>query len=148
PDKKYLDTIVPERPVYLEGFDGHTWWANSKALQLAGITRDTKDPPGGAFVRDPKTGEPTGAIKEDSADAVVKHAIPVPPRAERLQALRQGIKEANRVGLVRVHSAGGVSIASSDLDNADLFEELRKFGELTLRMYLAYRMNPPQATDD
>jgi len=147
PDKKYLDEIISDRPVYLEGFDGHTWWANSKALQLAGITRQTKDPPGGAFVRDPKTGEPTGAVKEDAADSVIRSVIPVPSRAERLQALRDGIKEANRVGLVRVHSAGGVSIASSDLDNADLFEELRKSGELSLRFYLAYRMNPPQATD-
>ena len=147
PDKKYLDEIVPNRPVYLEGFDGHTWWANSKALQLAGITRATKDPPGGAFVRDAKTGEPTGAIKEDAADAVVKKVIPIPPRAERLQALRNGIKEANRVGLVRVHSAGGVSIAASDLDNAELFDELRKSGELNLRFYLAYRMNPPEASE-
>src|SRR5262249_22975319 len=105
------------------------------------------DPPGGAFVRDAKTGEPTGAIKEDAADAVVKKVIPIPPRAERLQALRNGIKEANRVGLVRVHSAGGVSIAASDLDNAELFDELRKSGELNLRFYLAYRMNPPEGSE-
>ena len=146
PDKKYLDAIVPNRPVYLEGFDGHTWWANSKALQLAGITRETKDPPGGAFVRDPKTGEPTGAVKEDAADAVVKKVIPFPPRAERLQALLDGIKEANRLGLVRVHSAGGVSMAWSDLDDVELIDELRRSGELTLRFYLAYRMNPPEAS--
>src|SRR5262249_39704736 len=41
PDKKYLDEIVPDRPVYLDGFDGHTYWANSKALELAHITKDT-----------------------------------------------------------------------------------------------------------
>jgi predicted amidohydrolase YtcJ len=147
PDKKYLDEIVPDHPVYLEGFDGHTWWANSKALQLAGITRGTPDPPGGAFARDTKTGEPTGAIKEDAADAVVRRAIPLPSHEGRLQAFRAGLKAANQVGLVRVHSAGGVSIASSDLDNADLLAELRHAGELTVRMYLAYRLNPPAVTD-
>src|SRR5215467_720851 len=78
PDKKYLDEIVPDRPVYLDGFDGHTYWANSKALELAHITKDTPNPTGGEFVRDPKTGEPTGAIKEDPADAIIRRVIPEP----------------------------------------------------------------------
>src|SRR5882762_6424495 len=64
PHKKYLDEIFPNRPVFLEGYDGHTYWANSKALVLAGITRETPDPPNGTIVRDPKTGEATGALKE------------------------------------------------------------------------------------
>ena len=113
PDKKYLDEIIPDRPVYLEAFDGHSWWANSKALQLAGVTAKTSDPPNGRIARDPATGEPTGAIQEDAADAVVRRAIPLPTREEKLRALRAGLQEANRVGLVRVHSAGGVNI---DLD--------------------------------
>ena len=146
PDKKYLDAIIPDRPVYLEGFDGHTWWANSKALEVAGITRQTPDPPGGTIVRDPKTGEATGAIKEDAADDLIRRAIPAPPREEKLRALRAGIREANRVGLVRVHSAGGVGIASSDLQNADLYDELRRAGELSLRLYMAYRASPPTLT--
>ena len=146
PDKRMLDEVVPDRPVYLEGFDGHTWWANSKALQIAGITMQTPDPPGGSIVHDPKTGEPTGAIKEDSADALMRRVIPPPSQEEKLKALRAALKEANRVGLVRVHSAGGVSVNSSDLSNADLFEQLRQSGELTLRFYLAYRVNPPVVT--
>jgi predicted amidohydrolase YtcJ len=142
PDKKYLDEIVPDRPVYLEAFDGHTWWANSKALQLGGITRVTPNPPGGEIVHD-ATGEPTGALKEDSADALMIHAIPVPSREERLDAYRAGMKEANRAGIVRIHSASGVGVGISDLMNADLLEGLRKSGELTVRMYLAYRAEPP-----
>ena len=63
PDKKYLDEIIPDRPVYLEAFDGHSWWGNSKALQLAGVTAKTADPPNGKIVRDPATGEPSGAIQ-------------------------------------------------------------------------------------
>jgi len=143
PDKRYLDEIIPDRPVYLASYDGHTGWANTKALQLAGITKQTQNPPGGEIVRDPKTGEATGVFKEDSADAIMSQAIPVPTRDERLQAFRAGLKEANRVGLVRVHSASGVGAASSDLQNVDLLEELRKAGELTVRMYLAYRAAPP-----
>ncbi len=146
PDKKYLDAIVPNRPVYLESYDGHTWWANSRALQLAGITRQTPNPAGGVIVRDPKTGEPTGAIKEDAGDMLVEHAIPLPTREEKLQAIRSGLKEANRVGLVRVHSASDLGIALSDLENVDLYNELRRSGELTVRFYLARYMETPTVT--
>ena len=141
PDKKYLDEVVPDRPVYLVAFDGHTAWANSKALALAGITKQTPDPPNGSFVRD-ASGEATGAIKED-ADSLFRRVIPIPSREERLEALRAGMKEANRVGLVRVHCAGNDGLASSDFENLDLYDELHKKGELSLRMYVAFEMDPP-----
>lgn len=146
PNKKYLDQIVSDRPVYLEGFDGHTWWANSKALALSGIDKNTPDPPGGFIVRDPTTGEPTGAIKEDAADAIVRRAIPDPKREEKLNALRSGIKLANQFGLARVHILGGVNAGRDDLHNVALYEELRRNGELSLRLYLAYRLDPPEMT--
>ena len=148
PDRKSLDKVVPDRPVYLESFDGHTWWANTKALQLAGITKKTPNPDGGEFVRDAATGEATGAIKEDAADAVMANSIPRPSRQEILDAYREGFKEANRVGLVRVHTPGGVGVALSDLQNVDVVEELRRAGDLTVRMYLAHRVMPPTITPD
>jgi predicted amidohydrolase YtcJ len=144
PNKKYLDEIIPERPVYLEGFDGHTWWANSAALAAAHITKGTPNPPGGMFVRDPATGEPTGAIKEDAADAIVRRRIPEPSREEKLEALRNGMKLANQFGLARVHVLGGVYAGHDDLQNVQLLEELRRNGELRLRFYLAYRLDPPE----
>jgi predicted amidohydrolase YtcJ len=137
---------VPGRPVYLEGFDGHTWWANSKALQAAHITKNTPDPHGGSIVRQPSTGEPTGAIKEDAADALIRRAIPEPSRAAKLQALRAGIHLANRYGLTRVHVLGGVNAGRDDLQNIDIYQELRRNGELTLRFYMAYRLDPPEMT--
>jgi predicted amidohydrolase YtcJ len=146
PDKKYLDEIVPDRPVYLEAFDGHTWWANSKALQLAGITRQVPDPVPG-IMRDLETGEPTGVIKEDPADGIFERVIPLPAREEKLRGIRQSLKEANRVGLVRVHCAGNLGIGISDLENAELYKQLRRNGDLTLRMYMAYYMEPPTLTD-
>jgi len=148
PNKKDLDAIIADRPVYLDGFDGHSWWANSKALEAAHITKDTPDPPGGAIVRDPNTGEPTGAIKEDAADAVVRRAIPDPGRETKLKALRAGLKHANELGITRVHVMGGVNPGAGDLSDADLLEELRKNGELTVRFYLAYRVEPPLVTDE
>lgn len=146
PDKKYLDEIIPDRPVYLEAFDGHTWWANSKALQLAGITRHMPEPANG-IMRDPKTGEPTGVIKEDPADALFQRVIPLPSREEKLHAIRYGLKEANRAGLVRVHSASNLGIAISDLENVQLYDQLRRTGDLTVRMYMAYYVEPPSLTE-
>jgi predicted amidohydrolase YtcJ len=136
PHKKYLDEVFPNRPVFLEGYDGHTYWANSKALALAGITRETPDPPNGAIVRDPKTGEATGALKESAQESVAK-IVPKPSRAEKLAALRAGVKWANKHGITRVHSAGG------DFSELDLYDELRRHGDLTLRFYVAYFLNPP-----
>ena len=147
PNRKYLDEVVPDRPVYLEGFDGHTWWANTRALEAANITKATPDPPGGMIVRDSATGEPTGAIKEDAADAVVRRAIPEPSREARLAALRAGMKYANQLGVVRVHVPGSIYAHKDDLQNVDLLEQLRRDGELTLRFLLAYRLDPPDMTD-
>ena len=134
PDKKYLDELFPNRPVYLDGYDGHTYWANSKALALAGITKDTQDPPHGSIVRDPQTGEATGAIEED-ADALIRKVIPEPSHVEQLVALRAGIKWANQNGLTRVHSAGG------DFDILPVLEELRQEKQLTVRFHVAYLLD-------
>ncbi len=147
PDKKYLDEIVPDRPVYLDGFDGHTWWANSKALEIAHITKDTPDPPGGSFVRDPKTGEPTGAIKEDAADAIVRRAIPEPSHEQKLKILMAGIQLANQLGVTRVHGLTEIDALRDDLHNVDLIQELQREGKLTLRFYLGYRVDPPEVTE-
>ena len=136
PHKKYLDELFPNRPVLLGGYDGHTSWANSKALTLAGITRETPNPPNGIIVRDAQTGEATGALKE-AAQQLVAKVVPKPTRAEKLLALRAGIKWANEHGVTRVHSAGG------DFEILDLYDEIRRRGDLTLRMYVAYFLNPP-----
>ena len=143
PDKKYLDEIIPDRPVYLVGFDGHTSWVNSKALALAGITRDTPNPPAGWIVKDAK-GEPTGALKED-ADDIVGNQVQA-SHDEQLSALRLGLREANRAGLVRVHCLGNEQPVVSDMQNISLYDELRRNGELTLRMYIATYAGPPSFT--
>lgn len=143
PNKKWLDELFPNRPVFLDGFDGHTAWVNSKALALASITKDTPDPPTGSIVHDPKTGEPTGALREDGAIDLIKRIRPEAPRAERLAALRAGMRLANENGITRVHAAGG-HFESNDFPQLDLYDELRRHGELSVRMYVAYFLNPPE----
>jgi len=67
-DKAVLDDLFPDRPVYLDSADGHLGWVNSRALELAGVTRDTPNPPGGVIVRDPATGEATGSLHDTAMD--------------------------------------------------------------------------------
>jgi len=139
PHKKLLDEIVPDRPAYLRCADGHSSWVNSKALALAGISRDTKDPEDGRIVRDEK-GEPTGALLESAAHLVSKF-IPEPTAEETLAALRQGLKEAARLGVVRVHGLGG------EFEALDLLDRLYKEGSLTVRMTVAMWVDAPGPTD-
>ena len=141
PDKKFLDEVVPDRPVYLVGYDGHTSWVNSKALAVTGIDRNTPNPPNGAIVKD-ANGEPTGALKEDADDLVGKQ-IEI-PREEMLAALRLGLREANRAGLVRVICLGNSIPGVNDGSHLDLYDELLKNGELTLRMYVSTYQDPPK----
>jgi predicted amidohydrolase YtcJ len=140
PDKKYLDDVVSDRPVFLVCFDGHTSWANTQALQMAGIDRNTPDPPNGKIVRDAQ-GNPTGALQE-SASELVRKVVPKPTREERLMALRAGLLEARSRGVTRIHSAGG------DFQYFDLYEELRQHGELTARFYISYFLDPPGLTPE
>lgn len=132
PTRQLLDTLVPDRPAYLIAYDGHTGWANTKALKAAGITRATKSPDNGIIVKDPRTGEPTGALKE-AAMALMSAAAPQPTDEDRLAAIRAAIDEAHRFGITSVQDAGG---AAADLE---LYDRLRKSGQLTLRVYQALR---------
>ncbi len=142
PHKRFLDEVVPDRPVFLVGFDGHSYWANSKALALAGVGPDTPDPTNGTVVRD-EHGELTGGLKEDAAADLVRRVIPESTREQKLAALRRGLHEANRFGLVRVHGASGEG-ESSDFAVLDLLENLRRDGELTVRFYTAYHLDPAE----
>ena len=140
PDKKLVDAVVPDRPVYLAAYDGHTSLANSKALQAAGITRKTPDPPTGIIVRDPSTGEPTGVLKE-AAGQLVSKVIPKPTHEEELDRLIKAIHYASSLGLTRLISAG------ADAERVELFDEIRQKGELTTRLFMARFLNPPVSPD-
>jgi len=97
PHRSGLDAVVADRPVLLESTDGHSAWVNSRALELAGVTRATPDPPRGRVERD-AAGEPTGALHE-SAMALVGDLAPEPGPAEWEAAVERGQAHLHRLGI-------------------------------------------------
>jgi len=134
PSRQVLDQLVPDRPAYLTAYDGHSGWANTAALKLAGITRTTPNPKNGIIVKD-ASGEPTGVLKE-SAMGLVRAVLPRPDRAQRLNAIRLGIREAHQLGVTSVQNASGSP------DELELWDELRRGNELRLRMYHGLSAGP------
>jgi hypothetical protein len=110
--------------------------ANSLALELAGITKQTPDPAGGVIVRDPKSGEPTGVLKDEAQDLVAK-VIPRPSRAEMEEALRAALKEAARVGLTSIHdiTVGPEAWNGNFTGEIALLRRAELEGWLTCRIY-------------
>jgi predicted amidohydrolase YtcJ len=105
PTRQDLDAALDSRPVVLERADGHAVVANSRALALAGITRDTADPPGGAILKDPATGEPTGMLIDAAADLVQK-LVPAATRDDLRRALLAGAERSVRLGWTQLQVAG------------------------------------------
>jgi predicted amidohydrolase YtcJ len=135
PHKKFLDEVVPDRPAIMTCADGHTSWVNSRALALAGIDRRTPDPENGKIVRD-ANGEPTGALLE-AADSAFEKLLPELTPDETLAALREGLREAARFGVVRVHGMGG------EFEALDLLDRLRQEGSLTVRFSVTMWADSP-----
>lgn len=134
PTAAQLDAAVSDRPAVMNCYDGHSLWVNTRALEAAGITAQTPDPPNGEIVRDPRTGRPTGHLKEAAAD-LVRRAMPVPTIEQRRAALRAAVSHAHRLGVTSVQNAG------TSLDDMALLEAARDGGDLALRTYAAFRAN-------
>jgi predicted amidohydrolase YtcJ len=131
PTRQMLDALVNDRPAQIVSYDGHTSWVNTKALRLAGITKRTPDPKNGVIVKDPRTGEPTGVLKE-SAMSLVGKVVPTPTRDDRARALRAAVSEAQRYGITSVQVAGG------SIDDLELYAEAARTGEgIGVRLYAA-----------
>lgn len=126
PERGDIDQVVSSHPVALSSQDHHSLWVNSRALAAAGITRDTPDPPDGRIVRD-ADGEPTGLLLEGGR-TLLRRAIPDPSPEQLQEALRLGMREANRLGLT---GAGSME------DPAAFYalQRLRDAGGLSLRIY-------------
>ena len=145
PTRQQLDAVLPDRPAYMECYDGHSGWANSKALALAGITRDTRDPEHGVIVRDPATGEPTGALKE-SATALVEKVVPLPQGEARYELMLRALALLSSQGLTSVQDAGGLAgvVASPGADDIELLARARREGKLGVRVAASVVMAPGQ----
>lgn len=130
PDFESLKGIITDRPVLIRAYDGHSAWANKKALELAGIDRSTVYTGFGELVKD-KHGELTGALKERARQLVSKH-IPTATREEQLAALRKGLHLAASLGITSIQDAG------VSREEFSLIEELLKNNEMTLRYAAAF----------
>lgn len=126
PDKRWIDRHTKNNPVFLLRTDGHMAIANSAALKLAGINRDTKDPLGGVIARD-KNGAPTGLLKDNAMNAVFD-VQPPPSPARAREIFDAGIAEGLRNGVTQIHNM-------SNWDNIALFEEAKAQNRLKLRTY-------------
>jgi predicted amidohydrolase YtcJ len=104
PSAKQLDEYVKDKPVMLSRVDGHGTWVNSKALEIAGITKETLDPPGGKIIRDPK-GNPTGVLIDNAMDLVYEH-LPKSSEARLKSKLDAAGQHLLSVGITSVHDAG------------------------------------------
>jgi len=124
-----LDAVIGDRPALLSRKDGHSAWVSSAALRLAGITRDTPDPVGGAIQRE--HGEPTGILQETAID-LVRRLIPEPSQEERLAAVREAISEAHSYGMVGMHLPTAMLPGDGQITLDDL-QVLRERDQLALR---------------
>ena len=135
PDKALLDRVAPDNPVFLTAADGHSAWVNSKALEIAGITKATPDPPNGRIEHDPKTGEPSGTLREHAMELVSRH-LPPYTLEQRKAGLERALRMANELGITTVHDA------SAGPDMLEAYAELDRAGELTARVFAAQYVDP------
>jgi hypothetical protein len=132
PAKEDLDKVSPDIPVYLGRTDGHAAWVNTKALEIAGITRDTPNPAGGEIIKDAK-GEPTG-ILVDTARGLVTSKIAPLSREKMIEGLQLAQEELLSNGLTGGQDAG------CDLAMIDTLKNLYESGKLYVRLYARLRI--------
>ena len=128
PRKEWIDPVTPNNPVCVNRHDGHMVLVNSVALKIAGISKDTPEPDGGEILRDPRTGEPMGILKDAAMDLVTEH-IPEPTLEEKMGAIEVALKHANSFGVTSVHDMSNTS-------NFEVYRELSDQKKLTARLYV------------
>jgi predicted amidohydrolase YtcJ len=143
-----LSEVSPENPVILTHASGHAGFVNAKAMELAGIDRNTPDPPGGTIVKGPD-GEPIGALRE-TAQRLVRNALqqyldqrpPEQKRADDEKRVELASQDLLSKGIVSFHDAG------SDFATIDFFKEMAEAGKLPVRLYVMVRRETNEAMDE
>jgi predicted amidohydrolase YtcJ len=129
PRREWIDALTSSHPVCVNRHDGHMVLVNSLALAIAGITAATSSPPGGEIVKDARTGEPTGILKDAAMELVTKH-IPAPTSETMLKAAEAALRLAAENGITSTHDM------AYDTGHFSVYQELLKTGKLTCRIYL------------
>jgi len=122
-----IDAVVSNRPVWLNRIDGHAGWANSKALEIAGIDNDTPDPVGGKIHRD-SDGRATGTLIDNAMD-LVSSKVPEPAKDDYRAAFIAAFGQLTSLGLTSVHDAG------VDISEIEALMSMADNGEMSMRIY-------------
>ncbi len=139
--RQELDEITTDRPVYIGAFDGHTGWANTKALEMAGILKnDGRAMVNGIIVRD-ENGIASGELREEDAMNAVLDLAPLPDANRKRELLKLAMKEFNKTGITSVHNMNG------DMEELMVYAALEDAGEMSLRIYVPYHVKP-EATEE
>ncbi|MCW4456569.1 amidohydrolase [Flavobacterium sp. MXW15] len=136
PRKEVLDAISSERALIFSSTGGHSMWLNSRALQIAGIDRDTPDPANGHIDRDPATGEPLGGLQE-AAMELVQAQIPAPSERELQDSIAWAARHFNSLGITHWHDAGVEVQADGGSPVLEAYRAVRDRGELGVRVSIA-----------
>ena len=126
PDRTWIDSVTAEHYVFVSRLDGHMGLANTRALELAGIDRNTPDPPGGTIVRDAR-GRPTGVLKDAAMD-LVWAVVPDPGEGARDEALMRAQQHALSLGVTTVHDMG-------TWEGLEAYVRAHRDGRLRMRVY-------------
>jgi predicted amidohydrolase YtcJ len=164
PTRADLDAVSRDHPMFFERVDGHVAIVNSRALELAGLTRNSPDPPAGKFVRDPSTGELTGMLEENSAMDRVERLIPPVTPAQRRRAIELALAELAENGVTSIQDNseaelfgfyeefrdgksrnGGRVPAAPELNDFRIYRALEQEGKLTARITEWLPFNAPAA---
>lgn len=127
PTKDLIDSVTKNTPVFVSRIDGHIGLANSVALQLAGINKNTPDPDGGVIDRNPETGEPTGILKDNAMDLIF-NIIPPPSVEENIDATLAALDEAKKYGITSVQDM-------TQPGELEAYQKVMEEGNLTCRIY-------------
>lgn len=139
--RQELDEIIADRPIYIGAYDGHTGWANTKALELAGIlTDDGREMANGIIVRD-EAGFATGELREGDAMRAVLDLVPEPDANRKRELLKLAISEFNKTGITSVHNMNG------DMEELMAYAALEDAGEMNMRVYVPFHVKPEMQED-
>ncbi len=139
PRKEWLDEIDLKRPISITSADGHSMWVNSKALELAHITKDTPQPKEGVIKQDSKTGEPSGLLQEPGAMNLVSRHRPEPPKEQIRESLLWLQGWLNAKGITTAHEA---MLGIDESFTYDAYNELAQEGKLTVRYRASWNISP------
>lgn len=138
--RQHLDAIVADRPIYLNSFDGHTSWANTLALKMAGIFNGGKTAPNSENVLD-EHGESTGELREPGAYQPVSDLVPKPDETGKRSLLKKALQLTASLGITSVHNMDG------NYEQAARYAAFEDLEELTCRIYIPYSINPETTVD-